>query len=119
MTLEEGLRLQGFREGFIQGYEERLAKYWSDLDEEATRQRWKTDERIWKMEAYARAFREVKRRHLLKITSEMKRISVYQYCWDHIGTVRAAVVANEAQEFAEAFLRQTWWVTGCTTEGHA
>ena len=71
------------------------------------------------MEALARAFREVKRRQLLKIMSEMNRISVHQYCWDHIGTVREAVVANEVEEFAEALHRQIWWVTGCTTEAHA
>lgn len=119
MTLEEGLLLKWFRKGFVKSYEKRLAMHWSKLAEEAARQRYKTDEITWKMEVLARAFREVKRRHLLKIMSEMNRISVHQYCWDHIETVQEAVVANEVEEFAEALHRQTWWVTDCTTVGHA
>ncbi len=110
------------REKFVKAYEKGLRKYWSDLTEEAARKRWKTDETTWRMETFTRAYREVKRQHLLALESTM-----YQClgCDDsaewlkRLKATHAAVRENEMQEFEEALRRQRWWVTDCTTVGHA
>ena len=122
MTAGEVIAFLSLREMFVKAYEKGLRRHWSELAEEAARKRWKTDETTWRMETFTRAYREVKRRHLLALESTLYQCTAYDDSAEwmrRLKATHAAVRENEKQEFEEALRRQTWWMTGCTTEAHA